>query len=286
MEIPPARGLPQVNRAFGVVLTSTTVVTAILFYFGWSRAYYFYDYFGVDTSLLGLTTTDYLQLSVDGLFVPLAIAACAVLAVLWIGVRLPTGRLRASRFLTYAVPAAGVLLLANGLSAIVWQTPFNRRLAVAPLCLAAGAVLLVLAVRRTRTDASDGIAALDWAVVFVLVGLALFWAANDYSAAVGRSRAEQLVGQLPTFPDATLYSAASLSFADPRVRETTCEDPKATYGFRYDNLKLVLQSGGQYLLLPTGWSPRDGTAILLPRTDSTRFDFTRADATVEPPPTC
>ncbi|MFI7442746.1 hypothetical protein [Nonomuraea indica] len=57
-----ASDLPIV-RILGAIVAPTTVLTAILFYFGWSRAYWFHDYFGVDATLLGLTTQDYLQLS-------------------------------------------------------------------------------------------------------------------------------------------------------------------------------------------------------------------------------
>jgi hypothetical protein len=38
--------------------------------------------------------------------------------------------------------------------------------------------------------------------------------------------------------------------------------------FRYDGLKLVLQSGDQYLFLPEAWSPGNGVAILMPRNAS------------------
>ena len=52
--------MPPSVRRLATFAGSTTVLTAILFYFGWSRAYYFYDYLGVDSSLLNLTTRDYL----------------------------------------------------------------------------------------------------------------------------------------------------------------------------------------------------------------------------------
>src|SRR4051812_23035606 len=211
-----------------------------MFYFGWSRAYYFYDYFGVESSLLGLTTRDYLQLSVDGLFVPLAVAACVTLAALGVRSRLtawPVPR-RWSAAAGRAVPIAGALLLLNGLSGIVVGTPLNSRLAVAPLCLGAGAVLLIAGLRRNRARSAvttpDAIAVAEWAVVFVLAGLSLFWAANDYSAAVGRSRAQQLVTQLPDFPRTTLYSEKRLGLAHSGIVEVRCADPRGTYGFRYD----------------------------------------------------
>ena len=285
--VPVGSGLPEVTKGLGIALGSTTVVSGILFYFGWSRAYYFYDYFGVDSSLLGLSTRDYLQLSVDGLFVPLTVVAAITLAALWAWPRLDRlvqGRSR--RMIARLTPAAGLLLLLNGLSAILVRTPLNRSLVVAPFCLAAGTVLVVLSGRGFRGPAPVAVAVTEWAVIVVLVGLSLFWAANDYSAAVGRSRAQQLVRQLPGFPDVALYSAKSLSFGDRRVVEIKCKNPEATYGYRYDGLKLVLQSGGQYLLLPAGWSPADGVAVLLPRTDATRLDFVRADARVTPKATC
>ena len=45
------------------------------------------------------------------------------------------------------------------------------------------------------------------------------------------------------------------------------------YRFRYDGLKLILESGDQYVFLPAKWSPTDGVAVLLPRNDSVRLEF-------------
>ncbi len=274
-------GLPQVSRGIGIALGSTTALSAILFYFGWSRAYYFYDYFGVDSSLLGLTTRDYLQLSVDGLFVPLTVAAAIALAALWAW---PVLRRAASaRWSRLAGAVAGVLLLLNGLSAIVVRTPANRLLVAAPICLAAGAGLLVSALRAARRPAVVGRAVTEWSVLLVLVGVSLFWAANDYSAAVGRSRAREMAAQLPAFPDATLFSEKSLSLRNPGVREVRCADEEAAFAFRYDGLKLILQSGDVYLLLPGAWTATTGTAVVLPRTDTTRLEFRPSGAAPVPP---
>jgi hypothetical protein len=285
---PVISGLPEVTRALGIALGSTTALSAIMFYFGWSRAFYFYEYFGVDSSLLGLSFQDYLQLSVDGLFVPLAIAAPVTLALLWarplLGL-LIQGRRRIA-IARVARPLAGLLLLLNGLSAIFVRTPLNRSLLTAPLCLAGGAALLVLTLRGLRGAAPTAVAVTEWTVITVLVGLSLFWAANDYSAAVGRSRAQDLAAQLPAFPDATLYSEKSLSLRHSGVQETRCTDKEASYAFRYRGLKLILQSGDQYLFLPATWSPADGVAVLMPRTDATRLEFSRSDSIAPTSPAC
>ncbi len=288
---PAFSGLPQVLRLLGVVAAPTTLLTSLLFYFGWSHAYWFFDYFGVNSTLLGLTTRDYVMRSLDGLFVPMTVVACAGLLVLWGHAMLRARLVVGTRPLVVVLPlvtVAGIALAGAGILSVFTRTVLDRYLAVPPLILASGVVLLAYAVQLRRSlGAIEGrvvaerpqwVAVVEWAAVFVLVGLSLFWAANDYSAAVGRSRARQLVAELPTYPDAVVYSNRSLSIAARGVREVRCHDKEAAYRFRYDGLKLVLQSGDQYLFLPKAWSPADGVAILMPKSDSLRLEFVPATA--------
>jgi hypothetical protein len=279
--------LPQLTTILGTIVAPTTLLTALLFYFGWSHAYWFFDYFGVNSTLLGLTTRDYVQRSLDGLFVPMTVVACAGLLVMWghaaLHARLAAGsRPRVLRVLVPATAVAGLVLAAGGLWSVFATTVLNQHLVAAPLSLALGVLLVVYAVhlqplfsaaKNAERATGPQRAVVEWACVFVLVGLSLFWAANDYSAAVGRSRARQVVAELPTYPSAVVYSERSLSLAAPGVREVRCKDPEAAYRFRYDGLKLVLQSGDQLLFLPEAWSPSDGVAILITRNDSLRIEF-------------
>jgi hypothetical protein len=85
--------------------------------------------------------------------------------------------------------------------------------------------------------------------------------------------AQGLAADLPAQSDVVLYSEKSQSLQGPGVREVTCQNPNATYRFRYDGLKLVPQSGNQYLLLPAGWTPAEGAAMLIPRTEAIRLEF-------------
>lgn len=315
-------GLPQVVKLFGTVIAPTTLLTALLFWFGWQRGFWFYDYFGVDTSLLGLTTADYLVLSVDGLFVPLVVLACLVLLAIW---GRPLVR-RQSAIGPSVLLICGSILALLGLIAMFVEAVRDVIELAAPLSLAAGVLLLSYAnhLRRTPSEtdtkadtkadakplsppvATSGRQAdakpvrmagskvgaeelsprrmAEWAAVFSLVGICLFWATNDYSSAVGRTRAEQFVGELPTVPNAVVYSTGELNVGGRGVTETACTGSKALYAFRYDGLKLVLQSNDQYLLLPAAWTPADGIAVLLPRNDNVRLELYRG-----PPhatPTC
>jgi hypothetical protein len=291
---PPASSLPRLGRILGAVVAPTTFISALLFYFGWSHAYWFFDYFGVNSSLLGLSTRDYVQRSVDGLWVPVTVAACAGLVVLWghavFGSRLAaTLRPRVLRVLLPVMAIAGMVLVVSGVWSVFAKTLLDDYIALAPLTLAVGVLLVLSTVRLWRslaTKAEPGgrparpewIVVAEWVGVFVLVGLSLFWAANDYSVAVGQSRAHQFAAELPSYPSAVVFSAQSLSLDAPGVREMRCRDPEAAYRFRYDGLKLLLQSGDQYVFLPAAWSRTNGVAIVLPRSASLRLEFTPASA--------
>ena len=278
---------PQLAKILGAIIAPTTLLTALLYYFGWSHAYWFCNYFGVNSTVLGFTSTDYLMRSVDALFVPMTVAACAALLAVWghslLRARLAAGsRPRALRYIVPVTAIVGGILFLGGFASVFTTTVLSEHLVAAPLSLGFGVLLLIYAVHLWRltaetyksTSNNRGWAAVvEWAVVFVLVGLSLFWAATDYSAAVGRSRAIDFVAGLPSYPNVVVYSERSLSLDAPGVREVRCEDPQAAYRFRYDGLKLVLESGGQYLFLPAEWTPADGAAILLSQTSSLRLEF-------------
>jgi hypothetical protein len=282
--------ISRLAKILGNVVAPTTALTGLLFYFGWSHAFWFFDYFGVNSTLLGLSTRDYLMRSLDGLFVPVTVLAAIALLVLWARVfgqtsLRPALRARVERIQAWLVPVVGLALVLNALSRLFWRSWLNTALAVAPLSLTAGVLLLVWAVHRRRNQSltrggivtrRPWVSVLEWASVFLLVGLSLFWAANDYSAAVGGARARELVASLSTQPSVILYSERSLSMNVPGVRETRCADQQAAYRFRYDGLKLVLQSDNQYVLLPAAWTPERGVAIVMPRYNTLRLEFVRA----------
>jgi hypothetical protein len=291
--VEPVSSLAQLARILGTIVAPTTLLTSVLFYFGWMHAYHFFDYFGVNSTVLGLTTQDYLMRSLDGLFVPMTVVACAGLLVLWghavLRARLADGsRPWVLRVLVPAMATVGLLLTVGGLLSVllVDETLLDGYLydTAAPLSLALGVLVLVYAVhlwrfltakkeiaRAATRPAWTGVA--EWAAIFVLVGLSLFWAATNYSRAVGYGRAAEHVAALPSQPSAAVYSQQSLSLNAPGVREVRCRDPEASYRFRYDGLKLILQSGDQYVFLPAKWSRTNGVAILLHRSDSLRLEF-------------
>ncbi|AZM49645.1 hypothetical protein DMB38_31170 [Streptomyces sp. WAC 06738] len=313
----PLPGMRRFGALFGAVVAPTSFVTGLMYYFGLNQAWWFYAYFGVDATLLGLGTTDYLVISVDALFVPMVVTATVGLTAFWghdlLRSRLAAGaRSPALRVLVPALGATGALLALSGFWTVLDNDFFLRHhLAIAPLSLAIGVILLAYALQLRRTLPPDALrpdpptptqdpdepgdgqrapqpqppaqhrlaprpewaAVAEWAVVFVLVGLSLIWAATDYAASVGRARAQQLVARLPTSTTAVLRSERSLSIDAPGVRELRCADATSGYPYRYEGLVLVIQSADQYVLLPRTWQPRQSVALVIPRTASVRLEF-------------
>jgi hypothetical protein len=293
----------QLAKIFGTIIAPTTFLTALLYYFGWSHAYWFFDYFGVNSTVLGLTSTDYVMRSVDALFIPMTVAAVAVLVALWGHGALRSylaaeDRSRAFRYLVPVIAIAGAILAVGGLASVFTTTVLSRHLVAAPLSLGFGILLLAYSIhlrrllivtergvraRRPGRGAGPGWAGLvEWSFVLALVGLSLFWAATDYSAAVGRSRAREFAQDLSKWPNAVVYSEQSLNLTGPGIREVRCHNRNTGYSYRYDGLKLVIESGDQYVFVPQWWTPTTGTAILIPRTSSLRLEFFAASGNRAP----
>jgi hypothetical protein len=283
----PAEALPRVLKIAGAVLAPTTVLTGLLFYFGRLHVTGFFRYFRVNYTVLDLTANDYLVRSADGLFVPLTEVALVGLVGLWLNrlltERLPPGpRRRALRALAPAATGLGALLLGVALLELfAGRRLFTARPEAAGLCLAAGVLLLTYGAhllrtaaprRPGRTTTGTGVLA-EWGCAFLLVTIGLFWAVGSYAIGVGTGRAEETQAGLSTAADAVLYSEKSLRLAVAGVTEVRCADPDAAYRFRYDGLKLVLQAGDQYLLVPVSWTRANGTAVLIPRGDGVRLEF-------------
>jgi hypothetical protein len=282
----------RVFRVVATVIAPTTLLTSLMFYLGTQHAFWFFQYFGVNYTILDLTAADFLQRAVDGLFVPLLLVAVAVSMAIWVhrivGRRLGRWAGRRGRQVASAVCALlGVLGLAVAAVGVRSPGTFAGLLALPGLVLVAGALLLVAASHGWRSIGSRPVSAaglaIEWAAAFVVVGVGLFWAAGDYSAAVGTSRGAQLQALLPTWPSAVVYSTDPLFLPPDAAQSVTCTASEEGFRYRYQGLRLVFASSSQYVLLPGGWRPGAGAAVLLPRGDSVRLEFRTGDS---PPPTC
>jgi hypothetical protein len=289
-----SEALPRLAKILGEVVAPATLLTALLFQFGRLHTAGYFRHFGVNYTVLDLTTTDFLIVGADGLFVPLAATCGLTFVLLWLH-RLVLRRLLAGAggaALRSFAPAAGVLgavLVGVALVDLLTRVQiFPTNSLAGGLSLAIGVLLLVYALRLVRLARdtprrSAGAELAEWGAAFLLVSIGLYWAVGNYAFGVGTGRALQLQAALPAQPAAVLYSERSLSLTADGVTEVQCADPDAAYRFRYDGLRLVRQAGDQYLLVAAGWTRDTGTAVLIPRGDGVRLEFRTATT---PAPTC
>jgi hypothetical protein len=299
----PFDGFGAVARSIGQFVAPATLLVAVLFYFGWAHVYWFFHYFGVDSTALNPSMREYLMRTVDALFVPLIVVAVAGMTLLWGYQALPESLRRGepARWVKVTIVVIAVAVLVNGLSRIYVMTPLNRGLCVAPISVIAGTLVLWLMsvrrrARRPGRSLSDGPAAqvqalaasaAEWSVLFAVVGLSLFWIATDYSVAVGQTRAREWASQVLYQPGVVIYSEKDLHLARTEVRTTDCHPDAAipaAYRFRYDGLVPLTRIGDHYVLVPRTWTPGHGAAIVLPiaAPGAIRFEFRGANEAVPP----
>ena len=284
------------------VVAPLSLLTALMFYFGyaWSRAQY--DYFGIDVDTIGLSTQDYVMRSPAPLLTPL-------LTFVLLGVALATlheslrrriqsaraaaegtdesapeqRRIRRWQALARGLTVGGwatllvgiVLLLAYSYLAPRWlYYPL-----VTPIVMAVGSGLALYG-RRIARLLGDGP---RFRPVVVLLALALatnvFWATATFAQWSGRGTAMELANHLDRLPSVILDTTEQLHLTSPGIEERVLRTAEGaptegqTYFYRYRGLRLLIQGSDYIFLVPGGtWSASNST-LAVPLDSSVRLQF-------------
>jgi hypothetical protein len=252
-----------VGRVVTALVSQTAILSALLFYFGWVSTNALYGFFGVDTSVLGLSVTDYLIRGTRLAFPTLlALGAFALFAAYAHRLILTATPERAGRLETIVRIArgAGMLLVLAGLTVVALthgEVGVAQLGSFAPIC--AGFTLLTYSAFLASREGRG--VWLSTAVALAL--LSLFGTLGAYAEIVGRQAATQVSVSLRHGSQVFVYSERSLGLTGPGV-VTTIEPSTDLYRYRYSGLHLLIRSGGLYLLIPVGWRPGHGIVIALP----------------------
>lgn len=270
-----------------LALPPTTVLSALALWFGYALTRSRNDYYGLDVSTLGFSTTDYVLRSIDAVIVPAMVLAVVLLVLLGLHCLIrpvisahPRARpLRAGLLL---LVVAGVAATGVGVRG-AFVPLFGEAYLASPILLGAGSLCAAYGIRMLRTlrrrpDRAAGTAprpvgpALVQVCFAVLVVVALFWGATRYADALGRGRAMAVEEHLTSRPAVILYSKTALGLAPP-VEEVRTDGAASEYGFRYTNLRLLIRSNGKYFLFPEQWTHQKGRIILIEDDASIRVEF-------------
>lgn len=274
----PPTGNPVLRWAAGI-LANVTVITALLVYFGWQRADVMASELGIDESVLGMSTTDYVLRSVGPVLALLVIVGVA--GLLWLRLDhalAPRVRDdgRSSRLVRHALRALSVAWLA--LPMIVWLLwwPFEEQAYVAmPFGIGAGILLTMYGthLRTTLPGAPEGKSlTLMWTFTAVIAGVCLFWGASNYASVLGVSLAQQTV--VTDLTKVTVYSTKRLNLAaGVETVLPAATDKKDAFQYRYSGLRLLNRTGGHWFLIAESWRIRQGVVVMLPDSSSLRMEL-------------
>jgi len=265
-----------------------TLVTALLFYFGYVSTREFFRYFGVDVDIVGLSSQEFVMRSPGALFIPVMVltllAAAAILGHRALRKWLLTQERPAQRRVVGILAWTGIGFILAGL-ALAFLVPFFPSWAygqlLTPLFLAIGAGLAAYAAATVRALSPTG-GGRGVVVLLVLVMIAgTFWSTATIAQWWGLGQARTLAADLTTLPAVVLDTRERLYPGNDDITfqalgdEASADDPAVAqmFGYRYFGLRLLAQGGGRLYLVPDAWSP-DASTLVVPYDDvRVRFRF-------------
>jgi hypothetical protein len=262
----PTRTVRATFKGLGAVVAPTSAVTGLLYYFGWTRSSFEARRLGLDDSLLGYSTQDYLLRSMSSMLAPLAVGLLVVLVAVAFHALVTA---RARRAGTAGQPLARLSIGAAGVGAVALVAGFvGTRVSdstravylVAPLAVTAGLVLLVYAAALYRQAFAARHAGATWGfpraynglvvgAVVMLLMVSLFADVGRYAVVKGYKLADQVEALVPRQPGVVLYSEKRLYLQAPVV-ETRLDPENAAYNYAYSGLKFLFRADGKFFLRP------------------------------------
>lgn len=282
----PAGG-PGAWSLLGVVLSQTAAITAVLYFVGWVRASATAAHFGVDVSLLGHTTADYLLRSLNSAVVPLLALGVLELAALFAH-RAFFRRLGAkASFRAAAVPVlagvhrvAAVLVVAACAGLLLYdRVPAAVRPWLPVVLFAGAATCAYTSVVRPRVEPArpaGTTATADRLLSFTMVclcGIAVVLTMSWYAQRVGHLAAAAAARGLADASHLVVYSSAKLAIGGPGVVVDSTTDPEQKYRHRYSGLRLIMRTGRDHLLVaPAEWRRGRDAVLFLKEGDGLRIE--------------
>jgi hypothetical protein len=280
------------------VVAPLSVLTAVLFYFGYASSRAQFEYFGVAVDTIGLSTQDYVMRSPQALLTPLLVLVLIGVAVA-IAHDLFRRRVQAAavtitdadesvasrgrarladldrsfrlvELAGWCLLAVGTLLL-FGYALLQDWTPYPL---VTPLVMGLGAGLALFSARIRRLIHPDTGPRIGVVLALSLVLVTnVFWATATVAQWSGRGSAQQVALHLDGLPTVIVDTRERLNMVSPSIKETALPPSAAqTFHYRYRGLHLLIQGKDRLFLVPGAWSPSDFT-LMLPLDGSVRLQF-------------
>ena len=273
----------------------TTLITALMYWLGWSRTHAYWAYFGIDQALLKYSTTDYLIRAVNTAFTFLTMLFLFAITVIMLYRTAERQRHRLQPFqlqlLEWGLLGTGVLffsrvaladLFPSQLGGLDWARWASRGRLVGPIFGIIGLLLVAysaqlhasrlemlhksesLYLRRSRR-LLNGLAG-------GLVVLATFLAADRYADFKGTELAMVHAAYADASHEAVIYANRRLQITGTGLTEVpldAAQNPEPQFRFQYVGLRLLKYSRGNYFFLALG----ERRTVVLRESPDLRVEF-------------
>jgi hypothetical protein len=253
------------------IVAPVTLISGLLFYFGYVSARAQYEYFGVDVDTIGLDTQDYVMRSPQPLLVPLLVMTLlAVAGLLLHNAIQPTAvTIRRAKIVAVALLLLGIVGLAG--YPLLRHVPYYALIVPVMIGLAAAALAYLSYFDRKAAGLTPQ---------YVLIGLlavvtttCAFWATATTAQYSGRGLAKSDAENLRQFPVVILDTKEKLQLRSPGIEETALRTGIGqTFNYRYRGLRLLVVGQNRLFLVPQEWNASN-TTLVLPLDGSIRVQF-------------
>jgi hypothetical protein len=253
------------------IVAPVTLISGLLFYFGYVSARAQYEYFGIDVDTIGLRTQDYVMRSPQPLLVPLlGIALLAVAGLLLHNAIQPSATtIRRAKIITIALLLLGVLGLIG--YPLLGHLPYYALVVPAVIGLAAATLAYLSYFDRKAAGLTPQY------VLLILLGVVTttcaFWATATTAQYSGRGLAKSDAQNLKQFPVVILDTKERLQLRSPGIEETSLKTgTEQTFNYRYRGLRLLVVGQNRLFLVPQQWNAAN-TTVVIPLDGSVRVQF-------------
>lgn len=259
-----------VSFAAGIV-APVTLISGLLFYFGYVSARSQYEYFGIDVDTIGLSTQDYVMRSPQPLLVPLlGITLLAVAGLLLHNAIQPSATgIRRAKIIAIAVLLLGVLGLLG--YPLLGRLPYYALIVPVVIGLAAATLGYLSYVDRQAAGLKPQYVLLG--LLAVVTTTCAFWATATTAQYSGRGLAKSDAENLKQFPVVILDTKERLQLRSPGIEETALRTGTGqTFNYRYRGLRLLVVGQNRLFLVPQQWNASN-TTLVVPLDGSIRVQF-------------
>ncbi|GAA0963389.1 hypothetical protein GCM10009554_82660 [Kribbella koreensis] len=254
------------------IVAPVTLISGLLFYFGYVSARAQYEYFGIDVDTIGLRTQDYVMRSPQPLLVPLlGVTLLAVAGLLLHNAIQPTATtIRRAKIVTIALLLLGVVGLIG--YPLLGHIPYYALVVPAVIGLSAATLAYLSYYGGKAAGLTPQYMLLG--LLAVVTTICAFWATATTAQYSGRGLAKSDAEDLKQFPVVILDTKERLQLRSPGIEETSLRTAgtEQTFNYRYRGLRLLVVGQNRLFLVPQQWSASD-TTLVVPLDGSIRVQF-------------